>query len=290
MSVKPYDFLASDKEPLLYVEKAMVRMSDGMLTLFKPNKVKEIIAPSGTLIMMLGAGTSISQEAAIFCATNDMQIAFSRGGCNIHSFFMSGRYQLPTALVNQVMLSQTKKLEIAKKLFKIRLFKCKAESTKIDSVDNLNSVEELLLYEARWAKEVYAEAARTFQTKFSRDFDGTDSVNERLNILNNSFYSIATAISLSCGLSPSVGFIHGTTRRGGWTFDLVDIYKTSLYFDICFSNIKYTTRHVMQILANRIRDNSQSIIKEMIELSLSIAKNDMQKLDKIYENNRIKSL
>lgn len=89
MSRKPYDFLVSDKEPFVYVEKSIVRMDDGFLTLLQGERGKTIIAPSGHLLMLLGAGTSITQEAAIFCSFHDMHLAFARGGCNIHSMFMS---------------------------------------------------------------------------------------------------------------------------------------------------------------------------------------------------------
>ena len=94
MSKKPYDFLVTEKEPLLYVEKTIVRMDDGFLTFLRGEAGKEVVAPASHLVMMLGAGTSITQEAAIFCATNDLHVSFARGGSNIHSFFMSGRYQV----------------------------------------------------------------------------------------------------------------------------------------------------------------------------------------------------
>ena len=94
MSKKPYDFLASDKEPLLYFDKTKIVMKDGSLSALNKNGVI-LIPPSSVLILMLGYGTSITNDAAIFCAENDMQIAFVKGEINIHSFFTSKNLALP---------------------------------------------------------------------------------------------------------------------------------------------------------------------------------------------------
>lgn len=265
MSQKPYDFLASDKEPLLYLEKSILCMKDGFLTALAGEEGKKIISPSGTLVMMLGAGTSITQEAAIFSATNDMQIAFARGGSNIHSFFMSGRYQNPLSLVNQVNLSTNHKVEIAKKFLKLRLKILKQDKEQtLSEIDNYQSTQDLLLWEARWAKTIYKQYClkRKVPINFVRNFNGTDIINERLNILNNALYSVCTAIILSCSLSPSIAFLHGYSRRGGLTFDLADIFKTKIIFDIAFSEEEMSTRKTMFMLANRLKENNYLLIKK----------------------------
>ena len=226
MSKKPYDFLSTDKEPLLYFDKSKIVMKDGMLVSLNENGIINI-PPSSILIMMLGYGTSITQEAAIFSAENDMQIAFVKAGINVHSFFMSGRYKNPIGLVNQVNWQQTKKLEIAKKLMLIRFTFSKDFDIKhLNFVNSVDNIEELILYEARWIKNLYKSYCYMYKINdFKRDFSKNDKINERLNILNNVMYNLTTAVILSCGGEPSIGFIHGYTRRGGLTFDIADIFK-----------------------------------------------------------------
>lgn len=215
MSTKPYDFLVSEKEPLLYLEASILQMKDGFLTVLSGKEGARTLAPSGVLVLMLGAGTSITQEAAIFASLNDMHLAFARGRCNVHSMFMSGRYQDPLTICHQVRLVDTQKLQVAKQLLRLRLLRNQAKQDAIDEALTQVDLAALVAWEGRWAKTIYREFALKAKTTFTRDFDGVDPVNTKLNVLNNALYSVCTAICLSCGLHPSVGFLHGYTRAAG---------------------------------------------------------------------------
>ena len=128
----------------------------------------------------------------------------------------------------------------------------------------------LVAWEGRWAKTIYREFALRNKTSFSRDFDGKDAVNAKLNILNNALYSVCTAICLSCGLHPSVGFLHGYTRRGGLAFDLADIFKTELTMTPAFdANIK-GGKDAMYALAKALRKDNFNVVKRMIKICLHI--------------------
>lgn len=282
MSKKPYDFLVSEKEPLIYLEKSMVRMKDGFLCALQGEKGIKIISPSGHLILLLGAGTSISQEAAIFCSLHDMQIAFVKGGTNIHSFFMSGRYANPQSIINQVHYIEKNKLSLAKKLliYRLKLINDDIEQY-INEINNLLDLNGILLWEARWAKKIYRQYSLKTGVDFKRDFNGNDKINERLNILNNVLYSVCSAIILSCSLSPSIAILHGITRRGGLAFDFADIFKTKLIFDLAFIKDDISTRELMYKLSMKFKENNYQIIKTMIKLCLHIAGDEELKLEDI---------
>lgn len=270
MSKKPYDFLVSEKEPLLYLEASILRMEDGFLTVLSGKEGSGTISPSGVLVLMLGAGTSITQEAAIFASQNDMHLAFARGRCNVHSMFMSGRYQDPLTICHQVRLVDTQKLEVAKELLRLRLKRNDTRQADIEEAMTQVDLAALVAWEGRWAKTMYREFTLRSKTTFSRDFDGKDSVNVKLNILNNALYSVCTAICLSCGLHPSVGFLHGYTRRGGLAFDLADVFKTELTMTLAFdANIK-GSRDSMYALSKALRKDNFDVIKRMIKICLLI--------------------
>ena len=270
MSKKPYDFLVSEKEPFLYLEASILRMKDGFLTVLSGKEGTRIIAPSGVLVLMLGTGTSITQEAAIYASQNDMHLAFARGRCNVHSMFMSGRYQDPQTICNQVRLVDTQKLEVAKQLLRLRLQRNSTPTVDIDDAMRQIDIAALVAWEGRWAKNIYREFALRNRTTFSRDFDGKDDVNAKLNILNNALYSVCTAVCLSCGLHPSVGFLHGYTRRGGLAFDLADIYKTELTLTIAFDASVKVGRDSMYALAKALKKDNFDVIKRMIKVCLLI--------------------
>lgn len=278
MSKKPYDFLLSEKEPIQYIEHAKIMMKDGFLTAMQGKLGMKVIAPSGLMLLMLGAGTSITQEAAIFCAFNDLQVCFVKGKVNIHSIWMSGRYQNPNSLKNQVLKIENNRLEYAKALLFYRFFLLnKATQTIKVEIEKLSSLNEILLYEARWAKTIYKEYSMKYGVTFVRNHDvvdNTDYINERLNILNNALYSIVTAIALSVGLSPSIAILHGESRRGGLAFDLADLMKTKIIFDLAFDKKEITTKLLMYEFANKLKENNQENIKIILKICLSLSENE----------------
>jgi len=270
VSKRPYDFLVTEKEPLLYLEASILCMDDGFLTVKSGKEGIRTIAPAGILILLLGAGTSITQEAAIFASAHDMQIAFARGRCNVHSVFMSGRYQDPQPICNQVKLVETSKLAVAKELLKLRLLRSNEPAESISAAMEIDSLVNLVAWEGRWAKGVYKEWALKTKTSFRRDFDAADSVNAKLNILNNSLYSVCAAVCLSCGLHPSVGLLHGYTRRGGLAFDLADVFKNQLSLPIAFDPAVSGARDAMYALAKKLRANKSAVVKSMVRICLRI--------------------
>lgn len=276
MSKKPFDLLLTDREPLVFFEKTIIRMDDGELVAL--NKVgRFVIQPASTLMIYLGAGTSITQEAAIFASLNDCFISFSRGSSYVHSVWHSGRWSDPRAVVNQVNLhsNDNKRLEIAKQLILKRLANEFVNITTVEKINGAKNINELLGYEANWAKNVYREEAEFAKIKFTRDFNSNDMVNSRLNLLNNALYSIISSIVISVGLHPSVGFIHGKSRRGGLCFDLADIYKYELTIKPSFrmpENMEY--KQIMFHFNNGFKKDNFKIIREVVEICLKIANGD----------------
>lgn len=282
---KPYDFLLTEKEPFQYVEKAKIMMKDGFLSIMKGSGGIQTVAPSSLMVLMLGAGTSITQEAAIFCAENDLYLCFARGGVNIHSIWHSGRYPNPESLRNQMTKIDNNKLEYAKALLIYRFYLLKKLNKNIKvEIENLKNLNEILLYEARWAKNIYRDFAKKYNVEFKRNFNSTtnDYINERLNILNNALYSICTAICYSVNLSPSIAILHGNTRRGGLAFDLADLMKTKIIFDISFNPNPIKTTNLMHSFANKLKENNQENLKILLNICLSLA-DENEDLFKILE-------
>ncbi len=278
MSKKPYDFLATDKQVMLFRAKSKIHMRDGFLEALNGERGTEIIAPSSHLVLLLGYGTSITQDAAIFAAQHDMQIAFVRGGCNIHSFWMSGRFQDPQFILNQAGLINTNKLTIAKWLLEYRLRRHGYSQDLIDEMNATKDIVFLTAWEGRWAKQVYKEYALRRKQLFTRNFDSTDEANIKLNILNNALYSICTALCLSCGVHPSLGFIHGATRRGGLAFDLADIKKNDSTLPIAFDKKISSDKQCMYKLAEVLRSNNEERIKTLVRLILMIGSGSLEQL------------
>jgi hypothetical protein len=96
--------------------------------------------------------------------------------------------------------------------------------------------------------------------KYQWQYQKSDS---NINILNSVFYSLITSIVYSLGYHPSIGFLHGHTRRGGLVFDIADIFKHELYLkniDLLNSD-KNVTREFSLLMQN----GKNKIIKNIIE-------------------------
>lgn len=278
MSKKPFDLLATEKEPLLFIEKSIIKMDDGELVAFS-KKNRFVIQPASTLLLYLGTGTSITQEAAIFCALHDCFISFSRGGVYVHSVWHSGRWSDPRMVVNQSLIhsDENKRLSIAKNLILKRMKKEFVDEFTLEKVNSAITINELLGYEANWAKNIYKKEAELLNVKFKRNFKGTDEINKRLNLLNNALYSLTTSIILATGLHPSIGFIHGKTRRGGLAFDIADIYKYDLTIKPAFRiPDDMDSKKIMLYLNKDLKANNFKIVKEMVEMSLKIGSGDIK--------------
>lgn len=247
------------------MEYCRVRMKDGILTAFSEEK-KEQLFPGKLLMIILGAGTSISQEAVIFCGQHNCHLAVGRGGCYIHSYWMSGRWSDPRFLVNQVKVydDPEKRLDYSKKLLKYRLKRENSNENEIIEIENTKNINELLAREAVWAKKIYRLYRTIYNVNFKRDIHSRQGINSKITLLNNALYSLTTSIILNMGMSPSVGLLHGQTRRGGFAFDLADIFKSPLTLDLAFKYRDKDYRYVMSKLSLLLKQNNYEIIKEMI--------------------------
>jgi CRISPR-associated endonuclease Cas1 len=263
----PYNLLMTQKEPILYIEFARVRMKDGILMAFSKDEQVQI-SPANHLLMFLGAGTSISQEAIIFAAQHNMHIAIGRGGNYIHSYWMSRRWSVPEKIVKQCSIhsNPSLRLKYSAEILKYRLIKEKADSSYFDRLSGIKTLGELMALEANWARDLYRLERIINNVDFKRDQESRQGINSRLTLLNNALYSLTTAVILNYGLHPSIGLIHGQTRRGGFSFDLADVFK----YDLCINNaFKYRNcdfKFTLMKFSQNFKDHNFEKLKEMIKI------------------------
>jgi CRISPR-associated endonuclease Cas1 len=227
------------------------------------NNKKINIPIRNTQLLIIGNGTSITSEAMYLCSKERCHIAQSKGGLSIHTIFHSGLYPNPVKITSQVLLTQDpiKRLKIAKYLAisKLNTFKINTDSEK-GKIHKVIDISEILGIEGAITKKEYKYL---FGNNFQRSFDRSDKLNSNINILNSVFYSLITSIVYSLGYHPSIGFLHGHTRRGGLVFDIADIFKHELYLkniDLLNSD-KNVTREFSLLMQN----GKNKIIKNIIE-------------------------
>jgi CRISPR-associated protein Cas1 len=202
----------------------------------------------------LGNGVSISSEAAMICAKHGCYIAFVKGGLNAHSVWHCGRYSKPENLVRQVKnhSDPVKRIEIAKNLMRLRLKHINenfVKSIDLNSIDRYTTIEQILGLEGSITRKTYAALNSRNGVGFKRDSQSREGINSSLTIANNALYNYVATILISLGLSPSIGFLHGQTRRGGLVFDIADVFKYPVFMEEVFSG--------------QFSENNQALMREM---------------------------
>ena len=103
------------------------------------------------------------------------------------------------------------------------------------------SVQQILLAEALYAKQLYGIYAEKFRLNdFVRDRDkrvlspGRGLVNSFLDHGNYLAYGYSAAVLHTMGISYAFPVLHGKTRRGGLVFDVADLFKDWLVLPLSF--------------------------------------------------------
>lgn len=264
---KEFDFLATDKEPFLYLEHCFLKKKDSNLVSVDIYGHEEIIPVALVLSLFMGPGTSITHDAARVCAENDCYISIVNGGTNVHSIWHSGRWHSPEKIVKQVKVfsSPSRKLFAAKKILKRKLINSHQEQIA-NHLKHATSLEELMGIEAAAAKSQYRLLAENEGFSFKRDHSSIEGVNGKISLLCNVLYHYMTIACVVYGVDPSLGFLHGSTRRGGLSFDLADVFKHELVLVPSFTSKEDNSRLLMLDLSQKLKQNRSSVLKETFEI------------------------
>ncbi len=103
------------------------------------------------------------------------------------------------------------------------------EKSKNEEVDDVRSVEELRLYEAKWSKRLWEILTTFIPSEYGftgRDPKSKDPINSTINYTYAIIYSLCTHALIASGLDPYVGIIH--SERAGktsLTYDFSEMFK-----------------------------------------------------------------
>lgn len=224
------------REPMAYLERARVSVSHNKVVAYSNSNPDGLELPVGSIgCLLLGPGTSITNEAVKIAARRDCCILWSGGGgIPIHCF--SGNYRSPKNLLLQasLMVDEPRRLEIGRKLLLARNSFLLKDFHKIpaEEVSKAKSIQELLLVEARWAKTLYRE---------QNTAAGLMEHNKLLKLANFMCYGLVTPLIINLGFNPNIGILHGQNRGGGPIFDIADLIKPTCSLrtsiDACLLNL-----------------------------------------------------
>lgn len=262
--------LHSKRANMYYLEHCRVMQKNGKVVFLTATREEYTfwnIPIANTTVLLLGAGTSITQASVRMLASAGVLFGFcSSGGTPLLSsnaiewFTPQGEYR-PTEYVQgwlSFWYDDASRLEAAKYLQKNRIeylklvwknntlfaensFSCDSPeiSTIITNfsgeIDKCKNVGDLLRYEAKITKKLYKYAAKqTGYEDFVRDRDSMDLANKFLNHGNYLAYGLGATVLWVLGIPHGFALMHGKTRRGALVFDVADIIKDAIVLPLSF--------------------------------------------------------
>lgn len=238
---------ATHKYGIEYIEHCAVKAADDQLVFVRrKNAVDQHfnIPVLNTSVLLLGPGTSITQQAARLCSEGNVLLGFSAGGGAPVYMASLNEYREPKYCRNWLKMYEdsAERLSVAKGFQHFRVKSVLAswpKLTELDfaptaacekyskSIDSCETTESLLLAEALFAKSLYAQLAKHFGKPFSRKPRTSEFANEFLDSGNYLAYGLAACCLWILGIPHSYPVMHGKTRRGALVFDIADLIKDS---------------------------------------------------------------
>lgn len=262
--------LYSKRANLYYLEKCRIMVKDGRVVYLTQVKDKYFyynIPIANTTVLLLGAGTSITQAAVRYLASAGVMIGFTGSnatplfaGCEIEWISSKNEYRPTEYLQKWVSFWYDEDCRIlaAKDFQKLRInfinkvyskdkyFNEKGFSdddydieillkTYEKQIENSNTINEILLKEASFTKSLYKISCKKIGLdSFSRDRESNDAINSNLNHGNYLAYGLASVTLWSLGIPPAFALFHGKTRRGALFFDVADLIKDAIVLPLSF--------------------------------------------------------
>jgi len=221
----------SDRWSHLYLEMGLVdKDADGLNF---SNKAGVVPLPIDQIsLLMLGPGTSITQQAMKALAENNCLVSWvGQEGVRMYAHSTGGTFSSRRLLIQARLASNDEsRQEVARRMYEMRFLE---KPPKTKSIEQLRGMEGLRV------RAAYEEASAKYGIKWSGrfynqdDWDEADPINKALSCANACLYGVCHAAIISAGYSAALGFVH-TGKMLSFVYDVADFYKTKVSIPIAF--------------------------------------------------------
>lgn len=280
-SNSPNQILLSKRANIYYLEHCRILLREGRVEYLTEGQYFNIPS-ANTSCLLLGNGTSITNEAIRMLMSQNVIVGFAGGGgsplvASSDWVVLSpeGQYRRPqyAQCWIQMWSNETQRIESARLFLRRRLEFAEKSWGRLDCSRNIarpfvfaefvseNNIQfsdirckertsELLSWEGCYVKALYQWSSNlSCITGFRRNHESANLIddcgkaNTFLNYGNYLCYGIATVALYALGIPYAFPLLHGTTRRGALVFDVADIIKDGIVVPLAFSAVKSKTSH-----------------------------------------------
>jgi len=240
-----------DRWTHLYLERGgLDKDKEGLV--FRQGEGRTLIPIDQLSLVMLGPGTSITQQAAKALAANNCLMCFvGEEGVKMYAFATGGTHSARRLLRQAELYASPEQRErVARRMYVKRFTSPVSDDVTIQQLRGMESARVRKTYE-RMAMEsgVKWEGRNYDQSSWYR----ADPLNRALSSANACLYSLCHAAILSAGYSPAIGFIH-TGKLLSFVYDVADLYKTEIAVPLAFHVVAESTEHVERMARLACRD------------------------------------
>jgi CRISPR-associated protein Cas1 len=222
---------AQDRISFVYLERCVIHRDSNAITATDEKGIVHL--PAATLgVLMLGPGTSITQQAMMLIADNGATVVWV--GEHGVRYYAHGR---TLARSSRLLVAQAaavshrdRRLQVARAMYRMRF---PGEDTTGLTMQQLRGKEG-----ARVRRSYREHALRTGVAWNNREYDpddftGSDPVNQALSAAHACLYGIVHAVIVAIGASPGLGFVH-TGHERSFVYDIADLYKAEITIPVAF--------------------------------------------------------
>jgi len=235
----------------MYVEHARIDRHEKSIAVHDADGFTPVPA-AALCVLMLGPGTSITQSAMTALADNNCLVIWC-GEENVRFYACATggtRSSAPTLLQARLASDEASRLEVVKRMYRMRFQEELLESLTIEQLRGMEGVRVRSMY-ARFSHETGVPwSGRSYDRS---DWYASDPVNRALSCANSCLYGICHAAILATGYSPAIGFIH-TGKQLSFVYDIADLYKAEISIPIAFRAAGEMPEHLERAVRYKCRD------------------------------------
>ena len=233
----PFETLtpAKDRWTPVYLEHGRLEVDDASVKWIGADYTVLRIPVATVSALLLGPGTVVTHAAMKACGECKTPVFWiGEDGLRFYAGGVGLNHDNERAILHaRLHASRSKKIEIAKRMFRHR-FKGADVSGK--------SINELRGMEGARVRRLYKRFGEHYGVTWKgREYNPSnwhlaDGINKAISAANASLYALCTAVICSMGYLPHLGFIHS---RGAipFVYDMADLYKEEITLEAAFSSI-----------------------------------------------------
>lgn len=273
MEITFNDIMHSKRYNIFYIEHCRV-LANNKTVEYITNKdhvnLYYNIPLANTSFILLGPGTSITNEAIRLLSKGGVLIGFTSDGglplfantdknLDIDFITPTSEYRASNYIINFIPIFydankrlycakalQIKRVNLVLELWHKNYNSCNIDFTMLNQnatcflseINQVSNTQDLLLCEARYTKKLYSIITKAFGiADFKRNKEGNshDLANSFLDHGNYLAYGLGATAAWVLGIPFALSVLHGKTRRGALVFDLADIIKDAIVMPLAFS-------------------------------------------------------